>query len=129
MLKNQHRICSSFQKKNRELTTLTYSSWCANAVGTKATKYGLKLGQNCTDVMIGFAPKTLTSTISNYTSCGWYFYTNGGTLYSQAGDSSRSYGSSDYNPGTCYSFELNVKKRNYDLLQICNFIRISIYHY
>jgi len=99
-----------FSKKNRECTTTTYSSWAANAVGTKATKYGLKLGTGCTDLMIGFALKTLNVNQSNYTVCGWYFYTNGGVLYSQAGDSGRSYGSSDYNSGTIYSLELNVKK-------------------
>jgi len=103
--------CFKFEKGNRKCTTTTYSSWTANAVGTKATKYGFKLYDNCTDLMIGFAPKTLTVRQSNYTSCGWYYYTNGGTLYSQAGDSSRSYNTSySYVNGSIFSLELNTKK-------------------
>ena len=40
--------------------------------------------------MIGFAPKnTFQVNAQNYNRSGWYIYSNGGTLWSQAGDNRR----------------------------------------
>jgi len=108
--KKVHQMHLNSQKKNRECTTLTNSYWAANVIATKTTKYALKFGSKCNDLMIGFAPDTVNVSQSNYTSCGWYFYTSPGSLYSQDGDSSRVFTTADYSTGVVYGFELNVKK-------------------
>jgi SPRY domain len=46
------------------------------------------------NIMVGFAPSKLFDVSkTNYSSCGWYLYLNGGTLYSQNGDSGKPYAS------------------------------------
>jgi len=91
------------------MLTTSASSWTANCIANKVSKYSVKFISTCNDLMIGFAPKKVNVNQSNYTNCGWYYYTSGGSLYSQDGDSSRSFTSVDNNNGSIYGFELTSK--------------------
>jgi len=99
-----------FEKKNKICTTTTSSSWNANAICKKSNKYATKFGNNCGTVMIGFARLDVNVNQSNYTVNGWYYYTSCGSIYSQDGDSNRSYTSVDNNVGTTYGFKYDKKK-------------------
>jgi len=76
----------------------------------KADKFAVKLGNNASTIMIGFARLDVNVNQSNYTVNGWYLYTSNGTIYSQDGDSNRSFTSTDYNAGTIYGFKYDKKK-------------------
>jgi len=60
--------------------------------------------------MIGLAPKTINKGGNNYSSCGYYLYIANGTLYSQKGDSNKSYSSGDQSQGTVYGVKYNKGK-------------------
>jgi len=60
--------------------------------------------------MIGMAPKNINKSGNNYTSCGYYFYITSGTLYSQNGDSDKSYGSGNENQGAIYGVKWDKNK-------------------
>jgi len=101
----------NLKKKNRIATVTNNVSWNGNVIATKCTKYALKfLSSNCGDLMIGFAPSKVNVNQSNYSVCGWYYYTTSGTLYSQDGDSNRSFTSANNSIGTIYGFALDKKK-------------------
>jgi len=100
-----------FEKKNKVATVTQNVSWNGNVIATKCSKYALKfLSGNCGDLMIGFAPAKVNVNQSNYSVCGWYYYTTSGTLYSQDGDSNRSFTSANNSIGTVYGFALDKKK-------------------
>jgi len=99
-----------FEKKNKICTTTTSSSWYANGITKKSNKFATKFGANCGTIMIGFARLDVNVNQSNYTVNGWYYYTSCGSIYSQDGDSNRSYTSVDNNVGTTYGFKYDKKK-------------------
>lgn len=68
--------------------------WNAAVLGTVSVpSYSVKILQRSVrgTIMIGMAPNTVQLNGSNFSSCGWYFYVNDGTLHSQVGDSHRAY--------------------------------------
>jgi len=60
--------------------------------------------------MMGFSPKDINKSSSNYTTKGYYFYLNGGTLYSQKGDSCRSFYSNSSSNNDVYGAVYDKKK-------------------
>ncbi|KAL9642182.1 hypothetical protein ABK040_007185 [Willaertia magna] len=62
------------------------NGWSCGVLGTSdCFRYKIKLLNNCTDLMVGFALKTTFDKNSinyNRNGGGWYLYCNGGTLYS-----------------------------------------------
>jgi hypothetical protein len=52
---------------------------------TPTNHYKIKLGANCTNLMVGFSTRGLKLEGENYMNRGYYFFCNGGTLYSQDG--------------------------------------------
>jgi len=113
----------TLSNENKTISATCYSSWNCNAIGSKPEciddvySYKLTIVSGGGNLMIGFAPSTMSLTSSTYSSCGWYLYQSGGGLYSQAGDSSRAYASSfsvgatiicKYNPSkSTISFTIN----------------------
>ncbi|KAL9655567.1 hypothetical protein ABK040_002234 [Willaertia magna] len=71
------------------------NNWNCGVMGsTNCYHYKIKIIQTTsnTNFMMGFAYKSkFKPNSSNYSSCGWYLYCNNGTLYSEKGDSGKSY--------------------------------------
>jgi hypothetical protein len=68
------------------------------------------MGKFFLTIKVGFGDKIINKTSSNYTSHGYFFYLNGGTLYSKSGDSSKSYVSNSSNNGDIYGAVFDKKK-------------------
>jgi len=60
--------------------------------------------------MVGLATKNINKSGNNYTSCGFYLYITSGTLYSEKGDSDKSYGNGDENQGTVWGVKWDKNK-------------------
>ncbi len=66
--------------------------WHCSAMGTRCTKYSIRLIRNCTYLLVGMAPKPLFEREgNNFKTCGWYMYCAEGTLYSQDGEGNNTY--------------------------------------
>jgi len=99
-----------FSKGNRVATYSGNSNWQGTALASKSTKWGIKLLNNCSDLMIGMAPKNINKSGNNYNSIGYYFYTSNGYKYATS-NLCQSFSSGGSNNGTNYSFDYNKKKR------------------
>jgi len=99
-----------FSKGNKVATYSGSSNWQGTALASKSLKWGVKLLNNCSDLMIGLAPKSINKSGNNYNSCGYYFYTSNGYKYAQS-NLCQSFTSGGYANGTVYGFEYNKKKR------------------
>jgi len=100
----------NFQKKNK-VAKYTSDDWQGTALGSKSSKFGVKLvNSSCMYLMIGMAPKNINKSGNNYTSCGFFFYITSGTLYSQNGDSDKSYASGDESQGVIYGVKWDKNK-------------------
>jgi len=60
--------------------------------------------------MVGFAPKTINLSISNYSSNGYYFYVYNGSLYGTGTSGGTGFASGGDSQGTEYGFQYNGKK-------------------
>jgi len=100
-----------FSKGNKVATYSGSSNWQGTALASKSLKWGVKLLNNCSDLMIGLAPKSINKSGNNYNSCGYYFYTSNGYKYAQS-NLCQSFTSGGYANGTVYGFEYNKKKVN-----------------
>jgi len=109
--KASHASYYTFDKK-KKLCTYSYSSssWYGTAVGKKSNTYSIKLGNQATYFMAGFAdPSKLNKSSANYSSnVGHYYYPSGNTLYGIGSTGSISGG--DCNQGTIYGFKYDKKK-------------------
>ncbi|EFC35210.1 predicted protein, partial [Naegleria gruberi] len=104
---------SNYCSSNIQLETPTRArktianGWDAAILGTKTNVFKIKLISNCANLMIGFAPKTININGSNYNSCGYYLYCAGnGYLFSERGDSCKSYINSRIVDGSIIECEL-----------------------
>jgi len=98
-----------FSKGNRVATYSVNSNWQGTALASKSTKWGIKLLNNCSDLMIGIAPKNINKSGNNYNSIGYYFYTSNGYKYATS-NLCQAFTSGGSNNDTNYSFEFNKKK-------------------
>jgi len=107
----------TFSNKNRKVV-FNGTSWNGTVLGTKCSKYTIKVGTLLYGyLMMGFAPKNINLSGSNYTSCGYYLYITNGTLYSQGGQSGSTYqGGFAYSSGSLVGAQWDKKKRNYYFL-------------
>jgi len=72
------------------------TDWDCNVLGSIGWSSGIHewsviLGKNCRDEMIGIATNNTNPTALNYSSIGYYIYTNNGSLYGQNGVSGTAY--------------------------------------
>jgi len=81
---------------------------------SKSSKYAVKFGNNCNNIMIGFSAKSINKIGNNNESCGYYLYLNGtGVLYAQNGDKNKSFSTGlTSNTGETYGGYYNKKKKN-----------------
>jgi len=100
----------TFSKKNL-IAKYNGDGWQGTALGKKSTKFFIKLNNSqCNYLMIGMAPKNINKSGDNYSSCGFYFYITNGSLYSQNGDSDKSYTSGDESQGIIYGVKWDKNK-------------------
>lgn len=86
---------------------------CA-AMGTKCTKYSIRLIKSCTNLMVGMSPKqSFKKEGNNFNSSGWYLSCQSGEVYSQGDDctGNRTYTQACNTAGTV----IGVKLKNGEL--------------
>jgi len=81
----------TLSKNNKKIKKIEESECYSGALGTKCDSFAIQLIKNCTNLMIGMAPRTIDEDGKNYDRCGWYFSCSRGRLYSQVGDNQKSF--------------------------------------
>lgn len=105
---------SKITLSNYKTATKTESDWNGVlAIKPVKSSYTLKIVNIPMNdsMMIGLAPlNNFKPNNANYSSCGWYLHTQGSSLYSQNGDSYRSYAKCDIKNG--HTIQVHLDKSN-----------------